>query len=84
MFTGRALGRSAPDKDVAKAAAAVGAMATSHRWPALRRMPDGGFQESIWQIADAMATGTTAGKGRVTVDEIYRTAVSALSCDPTP
>jgi hypothetical protein len=70
--------------DEATAAAAVSAMATSRRWPALRRMPEGGFQEMIWQFADAMATGTMAPNGRVTVDEIYRSAVSALSCDGTP
>lgn len=71
------------ERDAPKAAAAVSAMRTSHHWAALHQLARGGFQDSIWQIADAMATGTIAGAGHVTVGEIHRTAVSALSCSPT-
>jgi hypothetical protein len=46
--------------DDAKLEEAVAAMGTSHDWDVLREMDaEGDYPESVWEVADAMAAGTT-------------------------
>lgn len=66
--------------DTAAARQAVGALATSRRWPILNEMnADGDYPEAVWQFADALAgNGTvTMGKPGMTVASTYK---DALGC----
>ena len=58
---------------------AVGAMATSHRWPILLEMnEEGDYPEVLWDLADAMATdGLVMGGKPLTIEESY---ASSLGC----
>ena len=60
---------------------AVGAMATSSRWPILLEMnEEGDYPEVVWELAEAMATeGIVMGGKPLTIEESYADSLGCAS-----